>query len=405
MHEQPVVGVRIQRVVYVRRCTSKCMSPTPGFAHSRVRSARQTRRSLQEMRTGSREGVADALRARHARRHEDPALAAPRGKRRARPAAPPRPTDAFVSRASYRNPAGKFAWRPPTRRVGHERPAKRELAAAASSADDAPQRPSKFGRLQIAEAARAWRRACPQCQRCRCCSCLATCSSTSAAPSSRACLPPLSLCARALRNAAGSRCAWAYALRQRRRRRRRALRRRRAAAAEIGSWRAWYSPSTATGSTTRARHAELLLTLSQCAESSPNCRRPPTPGRHSRLLRPPRPADGVALPVNLEVPGWWSQPPTYAIFDATDFVNFHPGSAGCSAAPAASTTPPSSSTSSRTPSARARCFTRSSSGLGRCRAARAAEAQEARPMLNALTRWLASRWRRDEGEGERRSAK
>jgi len=28
-----------------------------------------------------------------------------------------------------------------------------------------------------------------------------------------------------------------------------------------------------------------------------------------------------------------------------------------------------------------------------------------RPMLNALTRWLASRWRRDEGEGARASAK
>ena len=41
MHEQPVVGVRIQRVVCVKTSVhSKCMSPTPDLRPQRVRSAR-----------------------------------------------------------------------------------------------------------------------------------------------------------------------------------------------------------------------------------------------------------------------------------------------------------------------------------------------------------------------------
>ena len=81
----------------------------------------------------------------------------------------------------------------------------------------------------------------------------------------------------------------------------------------------------------RARHPDKLLLrmTSQCAESSPNCHGvPPTPMGVVRVSFDLRvPLTAWRLPVNLEVPGWWSQPPSYAIFDATDFVNYHPGSA------------------------------------------------------------------------------
>ena len=101
---------------------------------------------------------------------------------------------------------------------------------------------------------------------------------------------------------------------------------------EIGSWRAWYFAFDRDWlDHARARHPDKLLLrmTSQCAESSPNCHGvPPTPMGVVRVSFDLRvPLTAWRLPVNLEVPGWWSQPPTYAIFDATDFVNYHPGSA------------------------------------------------------------------------------
>ena len=299
----------------------------------------------------------------------------------------------------------------------HLRPAKRSMVDA-SSADDAPQRPSKFGRLQIAEAA----------------------PSASAAHDYRSAtgvplllhlprdllvhvccaleprdgLLPLSLCCRALRDAAGSRCAWAAA-----------LRRRHGAVVdalfggavpppppEIGSWRAWYFAFDRDWlDHARARHPDKLLLrmTSQCAESSPNCHGvPPTPMGVVRVSFDLRvPLTAWRLPVNLEVPGWWSQPPTYAIFDATDFVNYHPGSAEL-LRDAGRVDDATEFFDLVSHSERARQVLRALvvPGLEALPPPRAPpKPKKQRPMLNALTRWLASRWRRDEGEGERRSAK
>ena len=306
----------------------------------------------------------------------------------------------------------------PPGRVGHERPAKRELAAAASSADDAPQRPSKFGRLQIAEAAPSALSAhddssatgvplllhLPRDLLVHVCSALEP----------RDGLLPLSLCCRALRDAAGSRCAWAAA-----------LRRRHGAVvdalfggavppppAEIGSWRAWYFAFDRDWlDHARARHPDKLLLrmTSQCAESSPNCHGvPPTPMGVVRVSFDLRvPLTAWRLPVNLEVPGWWSQPPTYAIFDATDFVNYHPGSAEL-LRDAGRVDDATEFFDLVSHSERARQVLRALvvPGLEALPPPRAPpKPKKQRPMLNALTRWLASRWRRDEGEEGRRSAK
>ena len=226
-------------------------------------------------------------------------------------------------------------------------------------------------------------------------------------------LLPLSLCCRALRDAAGSRCAWAAA-----------LRRRHGAVVdalfggavppppEIGSWRAWYFAFDRDWlDHARARHPDKLLLrmTSQCAESSPNCHGvPPTPMGVVRVSFDLRvPLTAWRLPVNLEVPGWWSQPPTYAIFDATDFVNYHPGSAEL-LRDAGRVDDATEFFDLVSHSERARQVLRALvvPGLEALPPPRAPpKPKKQRPMLNALTRWLASRWRRDEGEGERRSAK
>ena len=239
-----------------------------------------------------------------------------------------------------RNRAGNFAMATsPAVAIGdHSRPAKRSMADA-SSADDAPQRPSKFGRLQIAEAAPSASAAHDDSSATGVPLLLHLPRDLLAVPA-----PPSSRATGCCRSrCAAARCATPPARAARGRRRCRRLPIVSVVDAlfggavpppppEIGSWRAWYFAFDRDWlDHARARHPDKLLLrmTSQCAESSPNCHGvPPTPMGVVRVSFDLRvPLTAWRLPVNLEVPGWWSQPPTYAIFDATDFVNYHPGSA------------------------------------------------------------------------------
>ena len=89
------------------------------------------------------------------------------------------------------------------------------------------------------------------------------------------------------------------------------------------------------------------------------------------------------------------EPAAHAIFDATDFVNYHPGSAELLRD--AGRVDDAEFFDLAHPSA-ARCSARSSSPASRrCRPPRAPKPSSGR--CSTPSRWLASRWRRDEGEG------